>query len=154
MNLLEKLDLEFQLLCGSTLGIIGALIIGQAAVDAGIVSPILIIIVAITGITSFAIPDYYLAFHCRVARFAYIILGYLAGLLGIAFGVIIHLLIATKIQSFGVSYLDPYIPSKGKVFNGIFNFPTWKREKRDSFLDTKRENRQERISMKWKYPNN
>ena len=54
----------------------GALIIGQAAVDAGIVSPILIIIVAITGITSFAIPDYYLAFHCRVARFLYIILGY------------------------------------------------------------------------------
>ncbi len=127
---------------------------GQAAVDAGIVSPILIIIVAITGITSFAIPDYYLAFHCRVSRFAYIILGYLAGLLGIAFGAIIHLLIATKIQSFGVSYLEPYIPSKGALFNGIFNSPTWKKEKRADFLDTKKENRQEHISMKWKYPNN
>ena len=63
---------------GPTIGIIGALIIGQAAVDAGIVSPILIIIVAITGITSFAIPDYYLAFHCRIWRFAYIVFGYLA----------------------------------------------------------------------------
>ena len=99
----------------------GALIIGQAAVDAGIVSPILIIIVAITGITSFAIPDYYLAFHCRVARFMYIVLGYFAGFLGIAFGAIIHLLIATKIQSFGVSYLDPYIPAKGNIFHGLFN---------------------------------
>ena len=111
----------------------GALIIGQAAVDAGIVSPILIIIVAITGITSFAIPDYYLAFHCRVARFVYIVLGYFAGLLGIAIGVFIHLLIAANIQSFGVSYLSPYI--------------------RPDFLDTKREDKQEHISMKWKYPN-
>ena len=141
MSLLEKQVLEFLLLFGPTLGIIGALIMGQAAVDAGIVSPILIIIVAITGITSFAIPDYYLAFHCRVSRFAYIILGYLAGLLGIAFGAIIHLLIATKIQSFGVSYLEPYIPSKGALFNGIFNSPTWKREKRADFLDTKKENK-------------
>ena len=119
--------------------------------DAGIVSPILIIIVAITGITSFAIPDYYLAFHCRVARFAYIILGYFAGLLGIAVGSFIHILIATKIQSFGVSYLDPYIPAKGNISNGLFNSPAWKREKRSDFLDTKREEKQEHISMKWKY---
>ena len=128
----------------------GALIIGQAAVDAGIVSPILIIIVAITGITSFAIPDYYLAFHCRVARFLYIILGYFAGIFGIAMGVFIHLLMINNIQSFGVSYLDPYIPSKGNVSNGIFAHPIWKREKRDDFLDTKRPDKQGSISMKWK----
>lgn len=132
----------------------GALIIGQAAVDAGIVSPILIIIVAITGITSFAIPDYYLAFHCRVTRFIYIFLGYFAGVLGIAMGIFIHLLILNNIQSFGVSFLAPYIPSKGKVFNGILAKPIWKREKRSDFLDTKKPKKQDHISMKWKYPNN
>ena len=152
-ELIREAGLRVPTPIGPTLGIIGALIIGQAAVDAGIVSPILIIIVAITGITSFAIPDYYLAFHCRVSRFAYIILGYLAGLLGIAVGAFIHLLIATKIQSFGVSYLDPYIPSKVKIFTGIFTAPTWKREKRADFLDTKKAEKQEHISMKWKYPN-
>ena len=68
-------------------------------------------------------------------------------------GGFIHLLIATKVQSFGVSYLDPYIPSNGKIFNGIFSSPTWKREKRSDFLYTKKENKQEHISMKWKYPN-
>ena len=136
---------------GPTIGIIGALIIGQAAVDAGIISPILIIIVAITGITSFAIPDYYLAFHCRIWRFVYIVFGYLAGLLGIAFASFIHLLIAAKVQSFGVSYLEPYIPSKGKLNNGLFTKPIWKREKRDTFLDTKKEDKQEHISMKWRY---
>ena len=152
-ELIREAGLRVPTPVGPTIGIIGALIIGQAAVDAGIVSPILIIIVAITGITSFAIPDYYLAFHCRVSRFVYIILGYFAGLLGIAIGAFVHLLIATKIQSFGVSYLDPYIPSKGRIFNGLFNSPTWKREKRSDFLDTKREEKQEHISMKWKYPN-
>ena len=136
---------------GPTIGIIGALIIGQAAVDAGIVSPILIIIVAITGITSFAIPDYYLAFHCRIWRFAYIVLDTLLGLLGIAFVSFVHLLIAAKIQSFGVSYLEPYIPSKGKLVNGIFDKPIWKREKRDDSLDTKKVDKQEHISMKWRY---
>ena len=138
---------------GPTIGIIGALIIGQSAVDAGIVSPILIIIVAITGITSFAIPDYYLAFHCRIWRFVYIIFGYLAGLLGIAFASFIHILIATKVQSFGISYLEPYIPSKGRLSNGLFNKPIWKREKREDFLDTKKIDKQEHISMKWKYEN-
>lgn len=136
---------------GPTIGIIGALIIGQSAVEAGIVSPILIIIVAITGITSFAIPDYYLAFHCRIWRFMYIIFGYLAGLLGIAFATFIHVLIATKVQSFGVSYLEPYIPSKGRLSSGIFNKPIWKREKREDFLDTKKKNKQEHISMKWRF---
>ncbi len=136
---------------GPTIGIIGALIIGQSAVEAGIVSPILIIIVAITGITSFAIPDYYLAFHCRIWRFVYIIFGYLAGLLGIAFASFIHILIATKVQSFGVSYLEPYIPSKGRLSSGIFNKPIWKREKREDFLDTKKKDKQEHISMKWRF---
>ena len=151
-ELIKEASLRVPTPIGPTIGVIGALIIGQAAVDAGIVSPILIIIVAITGITSFAIPDYYFAFHCRVSRFLYIILGYFAGLLGIAMGVFIHLLIINNISSFGVSFLDPYIPSKGSHNNGFFAKPLWKREKRDDFLDTKRPNKQSHVSMKWKYP--
>ena len=69
---------------GPTLGIIGALILGQAAVAANIVSPILIIIVAVTGIGSFAVPNFSLAFSCRIFRFVYIILAALAGFLGLS----------------------------------------------------------------------
>lgn len=83
---------------------------GDAAVSANIVSPILVIIVAITGITAFAVPDYSLSFHIRLTRFAYIILGYFAGFLGIAFGFVFHLSILASINSFGVSYLSPYSP--------------------------------------------
>ena len=58
---------------GQTIGIVGALILGQAAVDAGIVSPILIIIVSFTAICSFSIPDFSLSFHFRIMRFIYIL---------------------------------------------------------------------------------
>lgn len=136
---------------GPTIGIVGALILGQAAVEANIVSPILIIIVATTAISSFVIPDFSLSFHCRVTRFIYIILAYLAGFLGIAIGLCIHLFMISNLKSFGVSYLEPYIPSDKNVKNGIFLAPSWKREKRHDFLNTKRENKQSHYSMGWKY---
>jgi len=126
---------------------------GQAAVDASIVSPILIIIVAITGIASFAVPDFYMSFHFRIARFWYIAAGFLAGFLGIGLTMFIHLLILTSIKSFGVYYLSPYIPVMSVNKKGYFLSPMWKREKRSDFLNTKRERKQNHISMKWKYFN-
>ena len=78
---------------GQTIGIVGALILGQAAVDAGIVSPILIIIVSFTAICSFSIPDFSLSFHFRIMRFIYILLGAMAGFLGLAAGLCVHLLV-------------------------------------------------------------
>ncbi|MCF0124518.1 MAG: spore germination protein [Clostridia bacterium] len=57
---------------------------GQAAVSAGIVSPILIIVVAITGISSFAIPDFSFGFHLRYYRFLFILLGFMAGFVGVS----------------------------------------------------------------------
>lgn len=64
---------------GSTVGIVGTIILGQAAVDADIVSPILVIVIAITGITSFAITNFTFSFHFRICRFVYTILGALGG---------------------------------------------------------------------------
>lgn len=137
---------------GPTIGIVGALILGQAAVDANIVSPILIIIVAITAIASFAIPDYSFSFHCRIARFAYVIFGYFLGFLGIGVCLFIHFLILVDLKSFGYSYMQPYVPVT-KDYKGLFLSPSWKREHRADFLNTKRPEKQPKISMKWKYPN-
>ncbi len=135
---------------GPTLGIVGALILGQAAVEANIVSPVLIIIVAITGISSFAIPDFSLGFHCRLVRFVYIILGYLLGFLGISIGVFINFFIMASIKSFGYPYLQPYVPVT-RDYKGILLSPAWKREHRADFLNTKRPKKQDDISMKWRY---
>lgn len=129
----------------------GALILGDAAVTANIVSPILVIIVALTGITAFAVPDYSLSFHVRLIRFVYIILGYFAGFLGIAFCFVFHLSILCNIDSFGISYLSPYSPFSAERNSGYFLPPIWKRERRRSFLNTKKPFKETHISRKWKY---
>ena len=129
----------------------GALILGDAAVTANIVSPILVIVVAITGITAFAVPDFSFSFHIRIVRFLYIILGYLAGFLGIAFCFVTHLTILAHINSFGVSYLSPYSPISKDNSTGYFLPPLWKREQRRNFLNTRRPIKEEKISRQWKY---
>lgn len=150
-ELIREASLRVPSPIGTTIGIIGALILGQAAVEASIVSPILIIIIAITGITSFAIPDFYLSFHLRIARFLYIIAGFLAGFLGIGIVLFGHLILLCSLKSFGVSYLVPYIPTTSKNNKAYFMPPFWSREKRPDFLNSKRPRKQERVSMKWKY---
>ncbi len=136
---------------GQTIGIVGGLILSDAAVSANIVSPILIIVVAITGLTSFAIPDYSLSFHIRIARFIYVFAGYFAGFLGLSLILFLHLGILAATNSFGVSYLSPYAPFTVNNSDSYFLSPIWKRETRDSFLDTKRKNKEEHISMRWKF---
>ena len=150
-ELIREASLRVPSPIGTTIGIIGALILGQAAVEASIVSPILIIIIAITGITSFAIPDFYLSFHLRIVRFLYTIAGFLAGFLGIGIVLFGHLILLCSLKSFGVSYLAPYIPSTGKNNKSYFMPPFWNREKRPDFLNKKKKKKEERISMKWKY---
>ena len=150
-ELIREASLRVPSPIGTTIGIIGALILGQAAVEASIVSPILIIIIAITGITSFAIPDFYLSFHLRIARFLYIIAGFLAGFLGIGIVLFGHLILLCSLKSFGVSYLAPYIPATSKNNKAYFMPPFWNREKRPDFLNSKRPKKQDRVSMKWKY---
>ena len=136
---------------GSTIGIVGALVLGQAAVSANIVSPILIIIVALTGISSFAIPDFLFGFHLRVFRFLFILLGYMAGFLGIAVGLFVYTSVLCNMKSFGVSFTSPFAPAVNSKGNSYFIPPIWKQEYRATYLDPKKEKAQEKISMKWKY---
>ena len=74
-------------------GIVGALILGDAAVSANIVSPILVIIISITAISEFSLPDYSFSFSTRIFRIMYIFLGYLFGLFGISCGLFAHLIL-------------------------------------------------------------
>jgi spore germination protein KA len=149
-ELIREAGLRVPTPIGPTIGIVGALILGQAAVDANIVSPILIIVVAITAIASFAIPDFSFGFHCRVSRFIYVLLGYFLGFLGIGICLFVHALILADLKSFGYSYLQPYIPVT-KDYKGLFLSPSWKREHRADFLNTKRPKKQADTSMTWKH---
>jgi len=136
---------------GPTLGIIGALILGQAAVAANIVSPILIIIVAVTGIGSFAIPNYSFAYSIRIMRFAFIILGALAGFLGITTGLFALGVWSTAMKSFGVPFMAPLGPkTSDNILSTLFRMPEWKMEDRPDYLNTKKQKKQEKHSMGWR----
>ncbi len=155
------MDLSFELIreagirmpnaIGSTLGIVGGLILGQAAVSAKIVSPLMIIIIAITGIGSFATPNYSLGWSYRILRLIFIILGTTAGLYGIAFGIFLYAILLGAQVNFGVPFLAPITKDKpsGKG-RSLFVDPLWKNEERPDFLAVKRKNQEPKISRKWK----
>lgn len=135
---------------GPSLGIIGGLILGQAAVAANIVSPILIIIVAVTGIGSFAIPNFSLGYAFRILKFVYIFLGATAGFLGITTGLFLHGIWLTSAKSFGVPFMSPMGPvTKGDMGFQILRAPIWKQEKRPDFLNVKNNKKQPPISRQW-----
>ncbi|SES94585.1 spore germination protein [Natronincola peptidivorans] len=94
---------------GSTIGIVGGLVIGQAAVEAGIVGPLMVIVVAITAIASFAIPNYNLAISLRLIRFGLLFAAAAFGLYGIMLATLIILIHLCSLKSFGIPYLSPFI---------------------------------------------
>ena len=148
-ELIREASLRVPSLIASSIGIVGALILGDAAVNAGIVSPILIIIVAITGIASFSMPDFSFGFHIRIFRFWFIALGATAGFLGIGVGLFIYVSMLCSIKSFGVPYTAPLTPSGNMRGTGYFVPHFWKQEYRPSFLAPKKEKAQAKISRKW-----
>lgn len=93
---------------GATLGIVGGLVVGQAAVEAGIVGPIMVIVVAITAISSFAIPSYNLAIGFRLLRFLLVLASAVLGLYGVMLGTLIILTNLCSLKSFGIPYLSPF----------------------------------------------
>lgn len=120
---------------GSAVSIVGALVIGQAAVEAGIVSPLMVIVVATTGIASFAIPRYNLGIAIRMLRFAILILASIFGLFGIVIGFIILTVHLINLRSFGVPYFTPLAPQVPKDLKDfILRAPRWALERRPAFI--------------------
>ena len=126
-EIIREASIRIPTSAGSAMGIIGGLIIGQAAIEANIVSPIVIIIVALTGIGSFTIPSYSLTFAYRILKYLYIILGATSGFLGITFGLMIHLVMLCNSQSLGTPFLAPFSDSTKNTYGRLFVKPLWKR---------------------------
>lgn len=112
---------------GNTIGIVGGLIIGQAAVDASLVSPIVVIVVAFTALCSFAIPNEEFASAFRILKYGCIFMGAWLGLYGVALSglwVLIHL---SHLNSFGIPYLMPYVAADVNGYedkkDSLFRFP-------------------------------
>ncbi|MFZ5753296.1 MAG: spore germination protein, partial [Bacillota bacterium] len=137
---------------GNTIGIVGALILGQAAVQAGIVSPILIIVVAVTGLASFAIPNYSLSFAFRGVRFIFTLLAAGFGFFGVSAGLFLLLTTMCSMKSFGVPMLSPIGPRTKAGPDLVLRGPMWSMEERPDSLDTLDRQRQPRVSRGWVKP--
>ncbi len=123
---------------GQTVSIVGALVVGQAAVAAGLVGPSLIIVIAISAISSFALPSYSMGNALRILRFPMIILSSVLGLVGYLLGIIVVALHLMSLRSFGVPFLSPLIPfDKSGNQDVLVRLPWWKMLKRPPFSRSK-----------------
>lgn len=111
LEILREAGIRVPSTIGATIGIVGAIILGQAAVEANIVSPILVIIVAITGLASFTIPDIGFNVAVRIARFIFLIAANAMGFFGLSLCFIAFLVYATSYTSFGVPFFSPLSPA-------------------------------------------
>ncbi|MGI6357651.1 MAG: spore germination protein [Bacillota bacterium] len=144
-ELLREAGLRLPAALGSTIGIVGGIIIGQAAVAAGLVSPIMVVIVALTAIGGFAIPSYNVAATLRILRFPLLFLGGTFGLFGVTAGGIVILLHLVSLKSFGVPYLSPVAPlTMSALTDTVVRAPIWAHRLRPLFYrpqDTERSSR-------------
>ncbi|GMA99102.1 spore germination protein [Pelosinus sp. IPA-1] len=148
-ELIREGGLRIPGILGSTIGIVGALILGQTAVTAKIVSPMMVIVIAVTGLASYSIPDYRLASAFRLFRFLFIALAMGMGLIGIACGLLVLVAIISSMKSFGMPYLTPVAPKT--VYGGdvVLRSPVYQQPRRPDELNTKDPVRQETISRMW-----
>ncbi len=120
---------------GQTVSIVGALVVGQAAVEAKLVSPATVIIVAITAIAGFTMPNQDFSNALRIWRF-FVILSSIIGIFGLTFGLIFLLYHWCKMETYGVPYLDPFVANEDEQLQDtLFRFPFSTMKKRPSSLN-------------------
>ncbi|MEG6521323.1 spore germination protein [Desulfotomaculum sp. 1211_IL3151] len=120
---------------GQAVSIVGALIIGQAAVQANIVSPLMVIVVAFTGIATMTLPQFSLGISVRMLRFPLMISAAFLGLFGVIIGLLAILLHLCSLRSFGVAYLSPLAPFNLQgLMDTLIVAPHWSRRLRPATL--------------------
>ncbi|MCJ7840066.1 spore germination protein [Lederbergia sp. NSJ-179] len=142
MEILREATIRLPKQIGNALSIVGVLIIGDAAVQAGLSSPITVVVIALTTIASFATPVYNASFALRFLRFPLAILAGLFGLYGVMVGLIMILNHMLSLKSFGVPYLSPTAPwHTQEMKDSVIRFPFWWMPKRPSMFQSENKTR-------------
>jgi spore germination protein len=144
-ELLREAGIRLRSASGGTIGIVGGLIIGQAAVEAGLVSPIVVIIVALTGIATFSIPSVSLVYGFRLVKYGVLALSAFLGFFGLLIGLIITIVHLAALRSFGFPYLMPFAASEMSGYedlkDSLFRFPLFSLKKRPFFANQEQRTR-------------
>lgn len=131
---------------GSTIGIVGGLILGEAAVSAGLVSQACVIVIAFTGLGNFAIPQFQLSLAAQILRVGFMICAGLMGFVGVGIAFVLLVGYVNSLTSFGVDYVNPIFSGAAPLFP---KQPVWKYEHRPSELRTKKPQSQPDVSRQW-----
>ena len=136
-ELLREAGIRLPSPVSSTIGIVGGIIIGSAAVEAGIVSPVVVIVAALTGICTFVIPNVSIVSGLRISKYLVILLASVFGMFGVWAAILLLLGHLSSLTSYGIPYLYPYCSSS---INGdrdwedsIFRLPLRKMKDRPIF---------------------
>ncbi|MBO8137608.1 MAG: spore germination protein [Desulfotomaculum sp.] len=131
LEMLRESGLRLPTPIGQAVGIVGGIVIGQAAVQAGIVSNIMVIVVSLTAIASFIIPSMDMSAAIRLLRFPIMVLSALLGMLGIVLGMMAIIAHIISLESLKTPYGAPFAPLKVSDFRDtIIRFPLWSIDKR------------------------
>lgn len=142
-ELLREAEIKIPNIGGPSISIVGALILGQAAVSANIVSPIIIIIVAFTAVGSLSTPNYNLGIAFRIMKFVYIFASAIAGFLGFTVCLFLHLAMLCTTKSFGVRFLAPVSPRTREGFwRTVFIGRDYKKTSKPDYNNSKQEPRE------------
>ena len=133
---------------GHALGVVGGIVIGQAAVDAKLISPMIVIIVAITAVATFAIPDYGLTAAYRLLRYIFLFICALFGLYGYLIAFVLLLAHLASLESFGTPFLAPYTAGDQNDYRDfrdtLIRFPIFLQNRRPRYA---REHQKTRIRL-------
>ena len=137
LEILQEAGLRLPKPIGQTIGIVGALIIGEAAVKAGLVSPLMVIIIGLTAVASYAIPTFDLGLAVRLIRFPLMILAGILGFFGVSVGLYLLLIHLLSLRSFGVPYLSPIAPLRIRALlqDTFVRAPWWALKRRPQLID-------------------
>jgi spore germination protein KA len=120
---------------GPVISIIGAMVIGDAAIRAGLASPVMVLVVAFTGITSFVIPVFSMSIGVRLIRFILMTLAASMGLFGIVVGVFALMVHMVSLRSFGIPFMQPIAPMIfSDLKDSLVRFPWWAMNRRPKLL--------------------
>lgn len=115
---------------GSSLGLVSTLILGTAAVDAGLVSPLLIIVVALSGLGSYAMPNYPLSFAFRMGQVVLLLAAGITGISGLCYAVVMLLCWVAAMESLGQPFLAPGSPRRTHNPDLLLRAPTFRQRLR------------------------
>ena len=134
-ELLQEAGLRLPSPVGQTVSIIGALIVGQSAVEAKVVSPVVVIVVALSGIAGYAMPDLDMGAAIRVWRFVLCLCSLFAGMFGLMMALVLLIHRLCSMSSFGVAYMAPFSEGNAKlILRAVLRYPMTVKRAADPLL--------------------